>query len=519
MVFSSFDFLLWFLPFCILVYNFAHKPNKNLVLLFFSIVFYAYGALETPSYLYLILTSVVVNWIVGMMIGRRDRYKKLWLTAGLIWDFGCLFVFKYLDFFIRTINGVLPDDSHLPLTELILPLGISFFTFQIASYLIDVYRGSVKVEYNLIDLGTYILFYPQLIAGPIVRFSDIQTELHDRQVRSKEFTDGLQLFIIGLGRKVLLANQLGGLWDDLIEVGYESIGTPTAWLGIAAYSMQLYFDFSGYSQMAIGMGMMFGFHFPQNFRHPYLSITMTEFWRRWHMTLGTWFKEYVYFPLGGNRKGKRRMYLNMFIVWTLTGLWHGADWNFILWGMFLFGIMAIEKHGLGKWMEKHRGIGHLYMLLLIPLSWMLFAISDLSEIGMYFRKLIGLGGPALLENEAAHYLEIYGKWLLLGLLFCTAFPENLFKRMQKREKWPASRWFWIAETAFIVLLCIFGKHILPLLFIPVIVGREYLYNHQPQRIRPVLSYFFWVPELLVIFGASCYCIYVGMNDPFLYFRF
>ena len=375
------------------------------------------------------------------------------------------------------------------------------------------------MEYNLIDLGTYILFYPQLIAGPIVRFSDIQNELHNRTVRAREFTDGLQLFIIGLGRKVLLANQLAGLWDDLHTVGYDSISTPAAWMGIFAYSMQLYFDFSGYSQMAIGMGLMFGFHFPQNFRHPYLSVSMTEFWRRWHMTLGAWFKEYVYFPLGGNRKGTKRMYFNMFVVWTLTGIWHGADWNFIIWGLFLFGIMGLEKAKIGKLLEEHRGIGHLYMLVLIPLSWMLFAITDLKEIGQYFTKLIGLGGETLMKDDFVGYFGTYGKWLLLGLIFCTAFPENLFKRMQKRDRWKPSQYFWIVETVIVLLLCIFGKHILPLLFIPVILGREYLYNHQPQRRRPILSYFFWVPELLVIVGASCYCIYMRMDDPFLYFRF
>ena len=291
MVFSSFDFLLWFLPFCVIVYMLVRKQSKNLVLLFFSIVFYAYGSLETPAYLYLILISVVVNWIAGMLIGREDRYKKLWLILGLIWDFGCLFVFKYADFFIGNLNRI-PHVS-LPLTNLVLPLGISFFTFQIASYLIDVYRGDVDVEYDLVDLGTYILMFPQLIAGPIVRFSDVQQQLHRRKVRQKQFIDGIQLFIIGLGKKVLLADRLGDLWSDLKNVGYDSITTQAAWMGIIAYSMELYFDFSGYSQMAIGMGKMFGFKFPQNFNHPYLSTTMTEFWRRWHMTLGTWFKEYV----------------------------------------------------------------------------------------------------------------------------------------------------------------------------------------------------------------------------------
>ncbi len=465
MVFSSFEFLLWFMPFCIVVYMLARKRTKNLVLLFFSIVFYAYGAIETPAYLWLILGSVVINWIIGMLIGKRDYLQKTYLTIGLVWDFGCLFIFKYLDFFIKNLNHL--PLINLPLTNLILPLGISFFTFQIASYLIDVYRGKVRVEYDLVDLGTYILMFPQLIAGPIVRFEDVQKELHNRTVRWDEFVEGVQIFIIGLGRKVLLANMLGGLWSDLDMAGYDAISTPAAWMGIAAYSMQLYFDFSGYSQMAIGMGKMFGFHFPQNFNHPYLSVTMTEFWRRWHMTLGTWFKEYVYFPLGGNRKGKKRMYFNMFVVWTLTGFWHGADWNFILWGMLLFVLMAIEKAGLGDWLNKHRAVGHLYMLFWIPMTWLLFAISNMKDIGMYAAKLFGLGGPGLMARDYAVYFGTYGKWLILGLIFCTALPENIYKKMQKSR-----------NAAY---LCI--------------------------------------PVMLIILGCSCYCIYKGMNDPFLYFRF
>ena len=467
MVFSSFAFLYWFLPFCIIVYALARKQSKNLVLLFFSIVFYAYGAIETPAYLWLILISVVLNWIFGILIGRRDRFRKLWLCTGLLWDFGCLFVFKYTDFFIRNLNHL--PLVKLPLTNLILPLGISFFTFQIASYLIDVYRGTVQPEYSLINVGTYILFFPQLIAGPIVRFSDIQKELHARAVRKQEFINGLELFLIGLGRKVLLANMLGGLWSDLDAVGYESISTKAAWMGIAAYSMQLYFDFSGYSQMAIGMGLMFGFHFPQNFNHPYLSCTMTEFWRRWHMTLGSWFREYVYIPLGGNRKGKRRMYLNMFIVWTLTGFWHGADWNFILWGMLLFCLLAVEKAGLGRFLDAHRLIGHLYMIFWIPMSWLLFAVSDLKEIGVYLSKLFGFGEPALMAGDYIDYWHTYGKFLLIGLLFCTAAPQNLYRKLQ-RSKW----------------------------------------QYAPA-VRAAL--------MLLILGASSYCIYKGMNDPFLYFRF
>ncbi|MBQ5334525.1 MAG: MBOAT family protein [Oscillospiraceae bacterium] len=465
MVFSSIHFLLWFLPFCIIAYLLAHNRMKNLILLFFSIVFYAYGAMENPGYLYLILSSVVINWIIGILMDGKGPLRQYWLTIGLIWDFGCLFIFKYLDFFIRIFNYV--PLVHLPYANLVLPLGISFFTFQIASYLIDVYRRQVKVEYSLIDLGTYILMFPQLIAGPIVRFSDVQKELHRRRTTLEDFLEGLQLFIIGLGRKVLLANQLGNLWDDLANVGYESVSTPAAWMGIVAYSMQLYFDFSGYSQMAIGMGRMFGFHFPQNFNHPYLSTTMTEFWRRWHMTLGTWFREYVYIPLGGNRCSKGRMYFNMLVVWTLTGFWHGADWNFIFWGMLLFLLLSLEKSGLGKVLNRYRALGHLYMLFWIPMSWLLFAISDMGKLAVYFQKLFGRGGETLLANDWVKYFGIYGKFLIIGLLFCTDIPEKLYKRAQK------------------------------------------------SRYAP----FICIPLMAAVMTGALYCIWRGMNDPFMYFRF
>ncbi len=517
MVFSSFAFLLWFLPFCLIVTLLARKKSQNFVLLLFSIVFYAYGAKETPLYLWLILGSVVINWICGMLIGKRDRFQKLYLTLGLIWDFGNLLVFKYTDFFIENIN-LLPN-VELPLTNLILPLGISFFTFQIASYLLDVYRGDVKVEYNLIDLGTYILLFPQLIAGPIVRFSDVQKELHQRTIRRDEFVEGVQLFIIGLGRKVLLANTLGGLWSDLQAVGYDAISTRAAWLGIIAYSMQLYFDFSGYSQMAIGMGMMLGFHFPQNFNHPYISTSMTEFWRRWHITLGTWFREYVYIPLGGNRKGKLRMYLNLLVVWGLTGFWHGADWNFILWGLLLFVLIALEKAKLGEFLNQHKWLGHLYMLFWIPMSWLLFAITDMQNLGMYFAKLWGFGGPALMAKDYVKYFGTYGKWLIIGLIFCTALPENIFKKMKNRHKNHFGQFFWLLESILVIAVSVMFRKWLWLLFLIPIAAREALYHRLRKQVKPVFNQFFWVPELLVVLGAAIYCIYMGMNDPFLYFRF
>lgn len=465
MVFSSFQFMLWFLPFCGAVYALASRKGKNLALLFFSIVFYAYGSITTPGYLWLMLASVAVNYICGLFVGRRDRLQKVWLGIGLTWNFGCLFLFKYIDFFLTNLNRLPLID--LPLTELILPLGISFFTFQTVSYLMDVYRGKTSAEYNIIDFATYVLVFPQFLQGPIVRYPEIAKDLHEPRVTVQDIFEGIEMFVIGLGSKVLLADQLGGLWRDLDTLGYDSISTPAAWLGILAYSLQLYFDFSGYSRMAIGLGRMFGFHFPQNFNFPYLSLTMTDFWRRWHMTLGSWFRDYLYIPLGGNRKGKKRMYFNMFVVWTATGFWHGADWNFILWGMLLFVLIALEKAWLGKHLNAHKWLGHLYMIFWIPMSWLLFAVSDLKQIGVYISKLFGFGEPALMPDDYVGYLGTYGKYLLFGLIFCTPLPEILYKRIAK------------------------------------------------LRYARIIYAVIW----LAIIGLSAYPIYIGLNDPFLYARF
>lgn len=464
MVFSSLEFLACFLPFCLASYALIPRKYKNAVLLFYSLAFYFYGVAATPLYFALIVISVLINWMLGNAMAAWSHQKKTFLAIGLLWDFGCLFVFKYADFFIGNINRF--AGTSVPFTNLVLPLGISFFTFQIASYLIDVYRGTVQPEQNPIDLATYILCFPQLIAGPIVRFSDVQKEIHERTTTSNDIVNGACIFIIGLGKKVLLANQLGGLWSELGGIGYESVSTSAAWLGILAYSLQLYFDFSGYSQMAIGLGKILGFHFPENFNFPYISRSMTEFWRRWHITLGAWFREYVYIPLGGNRKGTLRTFFNLFVVWTLTGFWHGADWNFLLWGFLLFVLIMIEKAGFGAFLDKHRIFSHVYMTLLIPLSWLVFAVSDLQQLGIYFAKLFGGGGETLFHEDYLRYLHSYGRSLLLGILFATPLPKYLLLKLQK--------------SAFAIL--------------------QYLL-------------------LLAVLGLSCYCIYRGMNDPFLYFRF
>lgn len=467
MVFSSFEFLLWFHPFFLAIYYLTPKKYRNLCLFLFSLIFYTYGAINQPEYIFLILLSIAVNYVLGLLIERSRSHSRLWLIIGLIYNFGVLALFKYLDFFIENINkmlGLFPGNSEaLPLTNLILPIGISFYTFQIVSYLIDVYRKNVPAETNFINLGTYIIMFPQLIAGPIVKFSDIRKRLHNRSFHKKMFLDGIKIFIIGLGLKVLLANRIGSLWQDINSIGYDSISVPLAWMGIAAYSFQIYFDFWGYSLMAIGLGKMIGFSLPVNFNNPYTACSMTDFWRRWHITLGTWFKEYVYIPLGGNRNGKFKTYRNLLIVWFLTGFWHGADWNFILWGLLLFAIISIEKMGLGRILEKNPFIGHLYMLLLIPLSWLVFAVSDLSALTAYFGRLIGIGGTNIYAGDFIKYGKTYGILLTIALVFSTAVPQKIYQK--------------IKDTVLII------------------------------------------PILAAIVAGTIYCLYMGLNDPFLYFRF
>lgn len=472
MVFSSFEFLLWFLPFFLVIYYLTQKKYRNLCLFLFSLIFYAYGAIEQPLYILLILLSIAVNYALGLLIERSRNHSKLWLITGLIYNFGILAVFKYLDFFIKNINKALglfaesgtgQSFNTLSPVNLILPIGISFYTFQIVSYLIDVYRKEVPAETNFINLGTYIIMFPQLIAGPIIKFSDIRKNLHKRSFHKKVFLDGIRIFVIGLGLKVLLANRIGSLWQDVSSIGYDSISVPLAWMGIAAYSFQIYFDFWGYSLMAIGLGKITGFSLPVNFNNPYTACSMTDFWRRWHMTLSIWFREYVYIPLGGNRNGKFKTYRNLLIVWFLTGFWHGADWNFIFWGILIFVIISIEKMGLGRILEKYPLIGHAYMILLIPLSWLVFAVSDLSAMATYFCRLIGIGGTNIYADDFIKYGKTYGILLLAALLFSTAIPQKIYRK--------------IKNTILII------------------------------------------PVLLAIVAGTIYCLYMGLNDPFLYFRF
>ena len=430
MVFSSLEFLFYFLPLFFAIYTLTPAKIKNFIIFLFSLIFYGYGVLEHPIYLGLMFFSVVVNYLTGVLIGKKQESKwgKVFLGFGFVYNFGQLFVFKYLDFILQNVNGVFSYFNmgiELPLTELILPIGISFYTFQITSYLVDVYRGRIQSEKSLLSLGTFLCMFPQLIAGPIVNYTEVAENLRERKYSFKGMEEGLRIFTMGLGAKVLIANRVGGLWNQAAAIGYESISTPLAWMAIIAFSLQIYFDFYGYSLMAIGLGKMMGFQFPKNFDCPYLSCSMTEFWRRWHMTLGRWFREYVYIPLGGNREHRVR---NLWLVWILTGIWHGAGWNFIFWGLFNCLLIVIEKYGMAKLWKKYSLLGRLYVWFMIPMSWSLFAITEITSWQIFMKKLFPFLGSirgAVFAGDYLKYLKQYGWIMGIALLFCTRLPGNI----------------------------------------------------------------------------------------------
>lgn len=469
MAFTGIQFIFVFLPIFLIIYFMLPGKWRNFWIMIGSMGFYAVGTLDKPRYILLLFLSVIVNFLLGKSIGKRAK-SKLLLATGIAYNLIWLCVFKYSDFIFENINLLSEklggDGQLLQPWNLILPLGISFYTFQSISYLIDVYRRDVKAETSFADFGAYLTMFPKLTMGPIARYKDMRDELKKRKASLKNLDEGLRIFALGMGFKVLLANRIGSCFSDIQAVGFESISAPVAWMGIFAYSFQLYFDFYGYSMMAVGLGRMMGFTIPTNFEHPYESLTMTEFWRRWHMTLGSWFRDYVYIPLGGNRRSMPRVYFNLLVVWLLTGFWHGAGWNFIIWGLFLFAVIAIEKAGLKKLMDKVKPLGHVYMLFLIPLSWMIFAITDIDQLGIYVGRLFdfaGTGSDTVFEGDFAKYLDMYGILMAICFVMCTSIPERLFAYIKDKV------------SGAVVLFAIF-----------------------------------W---------ASVYLIYIGLNDPFLYFRF
>lgn len=420
MVFSSLLFIFWFIPIFYTVYYMLPARYRNTALFGGSIVFYAWGE---PKYLILIFASIVVNYAAGIAMEKWKR--KPVLVGALAFDFGMLVVFKYADFFVENINHIF--GTGIPEPKLSLPLGISFYTFQIASYIIDLYRGEIEAEHNIINLGTYLVMFPQLIAGPIVVYKQVSNEIRSRKISLKDVSDGIGTFILGLSSKVLIANQCGALWDEIAQIGYDNISTPLAWLGVVAFSLQIYFDFNGYSLMAIGLGKMLGFNIPTNFNYPYISRSITEFWRRWHITLSGWFRDYVYIPLGGSRKGRCRSYVNLFAVWFLTGFWHGAGWNFIIWGLFFFVILVIEKSFLKSFLENHVVFSRVYTLILIGLSWMIFAITDFAKLGIYFGRLFVVRGG----NDYIYYLRNYAVIIMIACVMSTPVISGWFMRIKK----------------------------------------------------------------------------------------
>ena len=422
MVFSSTIFLCVYLPLVLLGYYICPKKGKNLFLLIVSLIFYEWGE---PKYVFLMIFSILVNYVFGLLMDKHRENKKrlkLLLVISVIIDLGLLSVFKYTDFIITNINSVF--GAGFDLLNIALPIGISFYTFQAMSYTIDVYRDDVRVQRNLIDFGMYITMFPQLIAGPIVRYSDVQDQLAERNVTTADFSEGIMRFVVGLGKKVLLANQMGAVWTQIYALGGD-ISALMAWTGAAAYTFQIYFDFSGYSDMAIGLGRMFGFKFPENFRYPYESVSITDFWRRWHITLSTWFKEYLYIPLGGNRRGLARQALNLLIVWTLTGFWHGAGWNFVMWGLYYFVILFVEKLFLLKALDKlPRLFRHAYALLLIVIGWVIFASDDVSVMLPYLGSMFGANGA--LGGMDVYTLLTRAALMVICCVASTELPKRLF---------------------------------------------------------------------------------------------
>ncbi|HZK24202.1 MAG TPA: MBOAT family O-acyltransferase [Oscillospiraceae bacterium] len=447
MIFSSLFFLFLFLPLVLLSYYLLPQSCRNAALFLASLIFYAWGE---PIYIWLMLFSIVINYLYGLLLARYEKQPKLAkiiLYSSLALNLGLLFFFKYADLISQSINfvfGTALQELNLPL-----PIGISFYTFQTLSYLLDLYRAEVLPQRNLIAFGTYVSLFPQLIAGPIVRYQTVAEQLLQRREDISSFGRGVSRLIIGLAKKVLLANNLGLLWQEVQQLPAAELTISGAWLGIIAFALQLYFDFSGYSDMAIGLGQMFGFTFLENFNYPYLAQSITDFWRRWHISLGTWFREYVYIPLGGNRRGPRLMYRNLLVVWCLTGLWHGASWNFMLWGLYFGLILAMEKAFLGRWLQLLPCLlRHLYAKVLILLGWVLFVFTDLVKAGQYWQAMFGFNSNGWLDQQTLYLLTNYG--LLLALAVLCSVPWS-----KKTIRWGENispAWTYAAAVAAQILL-------------------------------------------------------------------
>ncbi len=461
MNFSSFPFLFGFLPIFFAIYYLVPAHRRNIILLLGSLTFYFVGAIRAPEHFILLLFSILLDFYLGCLMEKIPARKKMLLVSGVLIHVVFLMFFKYTNFVVGELNRIPGVNLDF---KILMPMGISFYTFQGISYLVDIYRGKIPAEKSLLRFAIFISMFEQLIAGPIVTYDQVEKSLRKRRLTKRQAISGLETFILGLGLKVLLANPLGKLFTQVKNIGFESVSTQLAWMGILAFSLQLFLDFYGYSIMAQGLGRMLGFRIPRNFNFPYLSCSMTEFWRRWHITLGSWFREYVYIPLGGNRKGTLATIRNLLIVWMLTGLWHGAGYNFLLWGLCLAVLIIGEKFLYGKFLEKHRLVGHLYMLLMIPVTWAIFEIDNLTQLQIFFSRLFPIKSQAVIfAGDYLKYGKLYWPFLVLGILFSTPVPYRVLKSVRNRY------------------------------------------------VQAAIS-------LLILLGCV-YCLYRGLNDPFLYFRF
>ena len=445
MVFSSNVFLMAFLPVTLLFYFLIPQKFikiRNAVLLAASLFFYGWGE---PKYIMVMLGSVLFNYFLALFLAKSSSSRIPLLVLSVAGNLGILGFFKYTDFLIDTVNGVL--GGGLSPLNIALPIGISFYTFQTMSYVIDVYRGKVKVQKDLLAFASYVTLFPQLIAGPIVRYSDVELQLTARSSSIDQIADGIRRFIIGFGKKVLLANQVFVIWKELSAM--DELSAASAWLGAAAFTFQIYFDFSGYSDMAIGLGKILGFDYLENFNYPYISRSITEFWRRWHMSLSSWFKEYVYVPLGGNRKGLKRQIFNIAVVWALTGLWHGASWNFVAWGMYFGLILIIEKLWLLRRLDGlPTAAGHIYSIILIVIGWVIFAIDDLGQVAEYIGMMFGSSGAAI---DDAFFYFLQTRWILIAgcIIGSTPLPATFGRWITgKLDEYPAIAG--LAETGFLL---------------------------------------------------------------------
>ena len=435
MVFSSLYFLFLYLPIVLLIYYIAPLRLRNAVLLVFNLIFYGWGE---PKYILIMFASIAIDYTHGMLVTRckergNDKGARLAVASSVVFNLALLFFFKYWDFIARSLAAV--GLGFLPVLNIHLPIGISFYTFQTMSYTIDVYRGDARCQKNIITFGTFVTLFPQLIAGPIIKYKDLDDQLEHRTHSPEQFASGVQVFVVGLAKKVLLANNLGMLWDAYKAMPAGQLTTAGAWLGILAFSLQIYCDFSGYSDMAIGLGRMLGFEFSPNFNYPYISRSITEFWRRWHISLGTWFREYLYIPLGGNRVSRGRLLFNLLVVWAATGIWHGASWNFLLWGLYFAALLILEKFFLLRFLERLPAAArHVYTLLLVAVSWAIFAIEDFGHMGAYLAAMFGMAEGGLADGAFRYYLRSYLPTLAVSCVAAVPLGARLWGRLSVRRK-------------------------------------------------------------------------------------